>query len=276
MPEFVREYLVRLPLPIARTYHRSINAKDARGRHDNTFYLFEAFIKLTAATLAAGYLHRGAVRDSRAYRPWIGCWRSQRCHRSANGFAFFVICRALLRRASRCGLTSAGSPLEPTSNSASRFAGSRGSVSAIKSNGPGRRAGSRSELFHHAAHRCFRSVSQWRFRAWREWIESFYESEMGPLLFPAANEVLAEGMLNMLGPRGTRLTYINEVRTVNEQRMEIGLSELVGREAERMAPLIVGRDEGAALVPNCVAVLWPGPRGAFESRSAASIPRLPN
>ena len=47
---FHREYLYRLPLPLAQLYGRAFNAKDAaRGRHDNSFYLFEAFVKLTAA-----------------------------------------------------------------------------------------------------------------------------------------------------------------------------------------------------------------------------------
>ena len=59
---------------------------------------------------------------------------------------------------------------------------------------------------------------------------------MGPLLFPAANEMLAEGMLDMLGPRGSRLVYLAELRIVDERQVEVGLMELVGRESERMAP----------------------------------------
>src|SRR5437764_359483 len=54
--EFRRDYLVRLPLPLAQLYSRAYNAKDARGRHDNPFYLFEALIKLAAAGPAAAYL----------------------------------------------------------------------------------------------------------------------------------------------------------------------------------------------------------------------------
>src|ERR1700710_1131674 len=63
--EFQREYLVRLPLPLAQLYGRAHNAKDARARHDNTFYLFEALIKLAAAPAVAAYLdevERGAPR----------------------------------------------------------------------------------------------------------------------------------------------------------------------------------------------------------------------
>ena len=63
--EFQREYLVRLPLPLAQLYSRAHNAKDPRSRHDNTFYLFEALVKLTAAPAVACYLRevqQGAER----------------------------------------------------------------------------------------------------------------------------------------------------------------------------------------------------------------------
>jgi hypothetical protein len=49
--DFQREYLVRLPLPLAQLYSRAHNAPAARARHDNTFYLFEVLIKLAACPL---------------------------------------------------------------------------------------------------------------------------------------------------------------------------------------------------------------------------------
>ena len=52
---FHREYLVRLPLPLAQLYSRAHNAKDARGRHDSTVYLFEALVKSSVASLLATY-----------------------------------------------------------------------------------------------------------------------------------------------------------------------------------------------------------------------------
>ena len=54
---FQRDYLLRLPLPLAQLYSRAYNAKDARARHDNAFYLCEALIKLAAAPAVACYLH---------------------------------------------------------------------------------------------------------------------------------------------------------------------------------------------------------------------------
>lgn len=64
--QFRREYLLRLPLPLAQLYSRAYNAKDARGRHDNCFYLFEALIKLSACPLIAAY-----VRHVRAGGPRV-------------------------------------------------------------------------------------------------------------------------------------------------------------------------------------------------------------
>ena len=46
--------------------------------------------------------------------------------------------------------------------------------------------------------------------------DAFYEQEMGPLLLPAASELLAEGVWDLLGPRGSRLVYLTELRTVDE------------------------------------------------------------
>src|SRR5262245_24131682 len=63
--DFQREYLLRLPLPLAQLYGRAHNAKDARSRHDNAFYLFEAWIKLAAAPLAARYLCEAEVSGQR-------------------------------------------------------------------------------------------------------------------------------------------------------------------------------------------------------------------
>src|SRR3954454_17709373 len=82
--EFRRDYLARLPLPLAQLYSRAYNAKDPRGRHDNTFYLFEALVKLAAATAVAAYLHevqQGAPRVAALDRllvhlalPSLGQW----------------------------------------------------------------------------------------------------------------------------------------------------------------------------------------------------------
>ncbi|HEX3870573.1 MAG TPA: hypothetical protein VHV77_09065, partial [Pirellulales bacterium] len=63
--QFRREFLTRLPLPLAQLYRRSFTDKSARSRHDNAYYLFEALFKLAAAPSIACYLDEvdaGAAR----------------------------------------------------------------------------------------------------------------------------------------------------------------------------------------------------------------------
>jgi len=67
---FHRDYLVRLPLPLAQLYSRAHNAKQARARHDNAFYLCEALIKLAAAPAIVAYLNEASRQMSRAARLW--------------------------------------------------------------------------------------------------------------------------------------------------------------------------------------------------------------
>jgi hypothetical protein len=86
---------------------------------------------------------------------------------------------------------------------------------------------------------------------------AFYE-HMEPLLLPAANEVLAGTVLAPLGPPGTHLVYLTDLRVVSENTLEIGLRHLVGQQGERVTPVLVRREEAADLVPQCVAVHWPG------------------
>ncbi len=71
--EFRREYLLRLPLPLAQLYSRAFNAKDARGRHDNAFYLCEALVKLAAALGGGGHtlsVRRGDKELEFRVAPW--------------------------------------------------------------------------------------------------------------------------------------------------------------------------------------------------------------
>src|SRR5579871_189927 len=84
LPQFDRDYLVRLPLPLAQLYKRAYNAAEARARHNNTFFLFEATIKLAASVLVAGYarsLEAGEPRNGaldeplkNLQRPSLGQW----------------------------------------------------------------------------------------------------------------------------------------------------------------------------------------------------------
>jgi hypothetical protein len=243
--EFHREYLVRLPLPLAQLYSRAFNAKEARARHDNAFYLFESLIKLAATPVIAAYLtevQRGGPRVVALDRllaqlalPSLGQW--------------VAMLRELARHfgqrpdAVAHPLGHLWGQLEPKHRD-------RPAILALYrriKNGPdGEAAGDqscslldlldalvqyRNGVFGHGASR----------------FDTFYEQEMGPLLLPAASELLAEGVWDFLGPRGSRLVYLTELRTVAEGQIKISLAELVGRESERMAPQELPSGEAASL-----------------------------
>jgi serine/threonine protein kinase/formylglycine-generating enzyme required for sulfatase activity len=254
--DFQREYLLRLPLPLAQLYSRAFNAKDPRGRHDNAFYLCEALIKLAVAPAIAGYLdevQRGAPRVPTLDRelaalalPSLGQW--------------VAMLRALARHFSQRP-DAAAHPLGHLGRQLDSPRRDWPGVLALHrriKNGPdGQPAGDQScSLLQFLD-----SLVQYRngvFGHGGPRFEAFYEQEMGPLLAPALNELLAEGTFDLLGPRGSRLVYLTELRTVDEDRVAVGLRELVGLQGERLAPLELSAAQATALLPNRVAVLWPG------------------
>jgi serine/threonine protein kinase/tetratricopeptide (TPR) repeat protein len=254
--DFRRDYLVRLPLPLAQLYSRAHNAKDARGRHDNTFYLFEALLKLTAAPAIACYLHeieQGQRRDPALDRllaqlalPSFGQWVG--------------MLRALARHFGDLP-DSASHPLGHLQDQLDRPRRDLPAVLALYrriKNGPdGEPGGDQSCSFLDL----FDALVQYRngvFGHGGPRFYSFYTQDMGPLLLPAAGEVLGEGVLEPLGPRGSRLVYLTELRTLDDGRVEVGIRELVGLQGERAAPLVLPAEQAGALLPNRPAVMWPG------------------
>jgi hypothetical protein len=88
--------------------------------------------------------------------------------------------------------------------------------------------------------------------------ESFYEEETGPLMFPAVNDILAEGVFDMLGPKGSQLVLFTEVTSDGNGKANVDLRELVGLQSERAAPISVDSAFAENILPDRVAVVWPG------------------
>jgi tetratricopeptide (TPR) repeat protein/serine/threonine protein kinase len=253
---FQREYLLRLPLPLAQLYARAHNAKEARARHDNAFYLFEALVKLAATPAVACYLHeceQGQPRDPALDRllaqlalPSLGQW--------------LAIFRALARHFGQRA-DAASHPLGHVWGQLDEQRRDRPAVldlyRRIKNGPDGAPAGDAScSLLQ-----LFEALVQYRngvFGHGGPRFEPFYEKDLGPLLFPAATEVLAEGAFEPLGPRDSRLVYLVEQRVLDDGTVEVGVRELVGAQGERAAGLRLTTAQAAALVPGRVAVLWPG------------------
>ncbi|MCG8584761.1 MAG: serine/threonine protein kinase [Pirellulales bacterium] len=253
---FRREYLVELPLPLAQLYSRAYNAKQARARHDYAFYLCEALIKLLATPMAATYLDEVQKRGRHAEAvdrllpslrlPSLGHWLG------------------LLRELSRhfgelddAQLHPLGHLWEQLNARRRDWPGALALFNRIK-NGPDGQPASNQKC---SALELFDALVQYRntvFGHGASRVESFYEEEMGPLLLPAVTDLLDEGVLDMLGPPGSRLVCLSEIRMAGEGRAEIELRYLVGRESERGVVLELDIEEAEQLAPGCVAVEWPG------------------
>ena len=254
--EFQRDYLLRLPLPLAQLYSRAHNSPAPRARHDNTFYLFEALIKLSACPLVAEYLRE--LEEGAERKPALDRLLAQLALPSLGQWV------GILRELARHFGTRPDTAAHPLGHLWKQLGTKHRDMPGLLAlyrrikNGPDGEPGNettcsllqifdalvayRNHVFGHGAGR----------------FESFYEQEMGPLMLPAANELLSEGMLECLGPKGSRLVYLSQLRIVEEDSVAVSLSDLVGLQAERMMPLELTSDEADHLVPNSVAVIWPG------------------
>ena len=86
----------------------------------------------------------------------------------------------------------------------------------------------------------------------------FYTREIGPLLISAAAELLAQGVLGLLGPPGTQLVFVDAWRPLDGSRVELTFSPLTGVPSERMTPLIVPATAADGFARGTLAVVWPG------------------
>jgi tetratricopeptide (TPR) repeat protein/serine/threonine protein kinase len=256
MNDFRREYLVRLPLPLAQLYSRAHNDKSARSRHDNAYYLFEALVKLSAAPAIMVYLHEVEQGQPRvpavdqvlgglalpSFGHWVGMLRELARYFGSRADAASHPLGHLWQQLDtrRRDLPATLALYGRTKNGVEGAPGGDTSCSLLELITA--LVQYRNDVFGHGGPR----------------FESFYEQDMGPLLFPALTEVLAEGVLDLLGPRGSRLLHLAEMRLLDDGRMEVGVRELVGLRVERAEPLLLTAETAARLTPGRLAVLWPG------------------
>ncbi len=253
---FRPEYLIRLPLPLAQLYHRAGIDYSPRSRHNNTYYLFEALIRLGVAVEIAAYrqeIQEGTAREprlseklDRLRRPSPGDWLS------------------LLRELARHFAQRPDAASHPLGHLAEQLQRPRKDLSAvldlyrrIKNGVDGEPGGDQSCSLLQVLDALVRYRND-VFGHGSERFESFYDRDMGPLLSPAATEVLAESVLDLLGPPGSRLVYLAEVRTLADGRRELRLYELTGLSGMPSPPAIAPPEPEAGIRPGRIGVLWPG------------------
>lgn len=254
--DYRREYLVRIPLPLAQLYVRAFNAKDAHGRHDNCFYLFECLIKIASCPTVAAYVsevRQGGPRHEPLDRlltqialPSLGQWL---------GF---------LRETARYFAERPDAAVHPLSSLWAQLNAKRqdlpGALALYRriKNGPeGKPAGVKAltllELFD--------SLVQYRnvvFGHGASRVDEFYEDEMGPLLFPAINDVLSAGVLDLCGPDGSQLVFVRDVRRVERDVFEVEGNLLIGLHSERLDPIRVEAKHAEDLIPGRIVLFWQG------------------
>lgn len=266
---FQRDYLLRLPLPLAQLYSRAFNAKDTRSRHDNGYYLFEAMLKLACAP-AVGYYTEGlrfgaAKRDPKvdaALRalalPSLGQW--------------LAILRTLARYFEEDAKTRpAGAGPHPFAHLQAQVGRRRTGEEAPAmlalynriAHGPDEKSGTDSgcsllQLFDRLVQYRNAVVGHGGPR-----FEDFYENEMGPLIFPALNETLADGFFEPMGPHGAHLVYLTEMRMINMGEFEVSYRELTGLQGQRTTPLRIDAQSAPRLAPRLgefqgLAAMFPG------------------
>ncbi|HEX3659666.1 MAG TPA: protein kinase [Pirellulales bacterium] len=250
------ENLQRLPLPLAQLCRRAQNAKDARGRHDSVFYLFEAGVKLGAAAHVQAYLAEIEAGDERR-----SALSGLVAHLALPSLGHWL---AILRELARYFSQRADQATHPLGHVWQQIATPRRDLPAVLAlycrikNGPDGDVASAKSC---SLLQLFEAMVQYRnavFGHGGPRFDSFFAGEMGPLLFPAANEVIADGVLNLTGPRGTRLVHLGEVRPLSDATKEVAVRELVGIDGWPAPPLLLAADEAARLTSNQVAILWPG------------------
>ncbi|MEM1212061.1 MAG: serine/threonine-protein kinase [Planctomycetota bacterium] len=259
-PQLDQALYLSLPLPLSHLYSRTFTSKTARARHDNAYYLFEALIKLAACPPIAAYCRGTALgqpRDPALDRsllslrlPSVGHWLG------------------LLRQTAKHFAAQPDHPLSPLHHalSTNRYADDHPALLALYraiKHGPDAPAAK--------AQACslldlFDALTQYRnavFGHGGPRPETFYEQQMAPLLCSAAQEALAPNILPILGPEGTQLLHLRQVRETSDTRRELDARELAGQSSQRLPPIPLTPKQADALTADghplpAVAVHWPG------------------
>jgi serine/threonine protein kinase len=238
----------RLPLPLAQLYRRAHNAKTPLERHLTAFYLWEAALKLLAATAIVEYAERGShdpqldERLTNLARPSLGHWwefvRRLVPVLADHGDEGFGKVRDLV--------------LGRTRDDLPRAAGLDAALrEALAGQGSARTTVRLTELLDRLVQ--YRNQELGHGAAGQR-SGDFYEA-MGRALLAGVAEVL--GRLDVLA--GRRLVYIAEVRQVAGNWL-VQRYELVGESARRIESLDLPRAEAARL-PDAERVYLDGPAG---------------
>lgn len=251
-----------LPLPLAQLYSRAYNDKEARSRHNNAYYLIEALIRLCVAVLIAAY--REELKSGQSREPQLIQFLKNLRLPSAGHWL-----RMLHELASYFG-NRIDAPSHPLAHLWEQLTGRHRDrpamlalyneiVNGVDGEPGGHKSCSVMELFE----ALIGYRNQVMGHGAERWLD-FYERRMGPQLLPAVNELLRNAIFTPLGPSGTCLVYVTEIRMVGEAEYELSMRELIGMASERLGPVKMVDDSPEKPAPESVGVLWPGRRSPIS------------
>lgn len=255
MSEYRREYLLRLPLPLAQLYGAANNSRDSMTRADKAFAGIEVAIRMGAAVMLTAYrteVRQGAPRDTTldklmykleqpTLRDWLTILTSLADHFGTRGDA---------------DTHPLGHIREQLQKPRPHSTGMLGLTRVIE----------RMSWLEQVPTAVFnvqslldRVVRYVRGTGDRDdsGEETLTESISDIVVLPALHELFEEGVFDVIGPSDSRLVWIESVRAGSQELAEIDCTDLVGLNGERLDPITISKEKADGLKPNQVAILWP-------------------
>jgi type VI secretion system protein ImpC len=251
-------YAASLPLPLAQLYERTYDDTMLGSRHQNACSLFEALITLAGAVHIACYrdeLRSGGQEHIRAIDEEILQLAAPTLGR------YLSILRNLSRHYGKLR-AGQGHPLSSVWEQLQRRWEDRPAMLALCRRMKGEVGGSGDRYKSCSILDVFMAFVSYRNAGFGHGVrlDSFY-AEMEPLLLAAANELFAQGVFDFLGPQGSQLVCVSEIRTMDDRKVEVALGDLQGSRPAKTTLLLLERLQAQGLTPKQVGVLWPGRPG---------------
>lgn len=252
-PQLRHELLSTLPLPLAQIYLRAFNSASPVSRHHHAYYLTEAWVRLGVAVgiaalhdeLASG----GAVSPNLAAalaplrRPsagqWVGMIRElARAADGKSGHPWAHVFAQLNQQRSDDDIVEFYRRIK---NGIDKDPAGDQSCTLLEL--LDKLPGYRNDVIGHGGQRP----------------DTFYVEEMEAILVAAVQQAFGPEHCGILGPSGSKLVIIGEVKTIDDGFVDIQVFELTGPTAVRRSkPLRLAKTLAEKLRPGHVAVEWPG------------------
>lgn len=252
-PQLRTDLLHSLPLPLAQIYLRAFNSASPVSRHHNAYYLTEAWVRLGVAVGIAA-LH-GELASGGAVSPQLAAALAPLRRPSAGQWV------GMIRELARAADGKSGHPwahvfaqLNQQRSDDDIVEFYRRIKNGIDKDPAGDQSCTLLELLDKLPSYRNDVIGHGGQRP-----ETFYVEEMEAILVAAVQQAFGPEHCGILGPSGSKLVIIGEVKTIDDGFVDIQVFELTGPTAVRRSkPLRLAKTLAEKLRPGHVAVEWPG------------------